>query len=369
MAVLFHRDFRLQDHKALSVASKNHDNLYLLFFLNPEQIKGDYAGAHSLQFMMESLESLPIQVIEANWKKGVEILNDLNIPVYYNVDYSHYAKDREKYYSQNLKVPFTGIEGDFTLASLDVRTKNKKFFRKFTPFYRAVKDNLDVRNYTVKPFNILRLNLPEVSLKIDKRFDSFPANREAALQRLENAKTLDYNQNSLTETTRLSPYLKFGLLSIREVARAITNEELIRQLLWHDYFAYRMRNLPVEDTLGVTYSSWENDPKKIEQWKSGNTGFILIDAAMRQLKKEGFMANRLRLLCANYLVLTLKVDWKIGEQHFAKYLVDYDVSSNNGNWRYVCGLSGNLARVYNPERHLKLYDPERKYVSAWVDKN
>jgi deoxyribodipyrimidine photo-lyase len=109
--------------------------------------------------------------------------------------------------------------------------------------------------------------------------------------------------------------------------------------------------------------------KDFQRWKTGTTGFPLVDAGMRQLNQTGYMHNRVRMVCASFLVKHLLIDWRRGERYFADKLIDYDLASNNGNWQWVAGCGTDAApyfRIFNPLEQQKKFDPEEVYVSRWI---
>ena len=183
--------------------------------------------------------------------------------------------------------------------------------------------------------------------------------------------------------SHLSPYLKFGICSIREVYSAIQNElgfnhHLLRQLYWRDFYVYIGFHFPF-----VFYSpfqgryrksktnviQWKNDPKEFELWCNGKTGFPIVDAGMRELNETGYMHNRVRLITASFLVKDLHIDWRYGERYFALKLVDYDTSINNGNWQWVASTGCDAQpffRIFNPWLQQKKFDPNCNYIKKWI---
>jgi deoxyribodipyrimidine photo-lyase len=161
---------------------------------------------------------------------------------------------------------------------------------------------------------------------------------------------------------------------MREVFHSYENVDLLRQIIWHDFYASLMYFLPEEDTLGGGNMQhkkikWKHSESMFRKWCDGKTGVPFVDAGMRQLNETGWMHNRLRLITSNYLTMVLKIDWKKGEKYFAQKLVDYDVASNNLNWQFSgqVGTDRNpYAIVYNPYLQSKKYDKDCKYIKKWV---
>jgi len=115
--------------------------------------------------------------------------------------------------------------------------------------------------------------------------------------------------------------------------------------------------------------AWRNDTEEFEKWKQGQTGYPMVDAGMRELNNSGFMHNRVRMVVGSFLCKHLLIDWKWGEAYFAEKLLDYELSSNNGNWQWVAGTGCDAApyfRVFNPYEQQKKFDPEKAYIKKWI---
>lgn len=175
-------------------------------------------------------------------------------------------------------------------------------------------------------------------------------------------------------TSRLSPYLHLGCISaIEMVARAGRSQgaqALVRQLAWRDFHLQVLAARP--DAATRDYRSqgdpWRDDPEALQAWQEGRTGYPIVDAAMRQLRTEGWMHNRGRLVVASFLAKTLHVDWREGARHFMHHLVDGDVANNQLNWQWVAGTGTDSRpnRVLNPLRQAERYDPDGAYVRRHV---
>ncbi|HEY6658935.1 MAG TPA: deoxyribodipyrimidine photo-lyase [Nitrososphaeraceae archaeon] len=184
--------------------------------------------------------------------------------------------------------------------------------------------------------------------------------------------------------SHLSPYLKFGICSIREVYSTILkelgfNHRLLRQLYWRDFYVYIGFHFPFVFTRPfqgryrkkskTNVIRWKNDPHEFEIWCNGKTGFPIVDAGMRELNETGYMHNRVRLITASFLVKDLHIDWRYGERYFALKLVDYDPSINNGNWQWVASTGCDAQpffRIFNPWLQQKKFDPNCNYIKKWI---
>lgn len=177
-------------------------------------------------------------------------------------------------------------------------------------------------------------------------------------------------------TSRLSPHLHFGTVSAAELAHRAREkggaggEAFVRQLAWRDFHHQVLAARP--DASWSDYrprrDRWRSDEDEITAWRTGHTGYPLVDAAMRQLSHEGWMHNRARMLAASFLTKTLYVDWRVGARHFLDLLVDGDVANNQLNWQWVAGTGTDTRpnRVLNPVIQGKRFDPDGAYVRRWV---
>ncbi|MBC3841292.1 deoxyribodipyrimidine photo-lyase [Streptacidiphilus sp. 4-A2] len=177
-------------------------------------------------------------------------------------------------------------------------------------------------------------------------------------------------------TSRLSPYLHFGCLSATEAAQLATRqsspgaEAFLRQLAWRDFHHQLLAARP--ECAHADYRTrgdhWREDPAELDAWRTGRTGYPLVDAGMRQLLHEGWMHNRTRMVTASFLAKTLYLDWRAGAEHFLRHLVDGDIANNQLNWQWVAGTGSDTRpnRVLNPLRQAERFDTEGDYVRRWV---
>jgi deoxyribodipyrimidine photo-lyase len=176
-------------------------------------------------------------------------------------------------------------------------------------------------------------------------------------------------------TSRLSPHLRFGTLSIRYLVQKAADENMtfLGELIWREFFMQILWHFPhvVTENFKPRYDNidWRNNEAEFDRWCAGETGYPIVDAGMRQLNETGWVHNRVRMITAGFLCKHLLIDWRWGEAYFARKLLDYELSSNNGNWQWAAGTGCDAApyfRVFNPEIQGKKFDPENKYVKKWV---
>jgi deoxyribodipyrimidine photo-lyase len=180
-------------------------------------------------------------------------------------------------------------------------------------------------------------------------------------------------------TSRLSPYLHFGCISPRQIEKRLGGrpgpEAYRRQLAWRDFHHHVLLHHPrnARSELRDRYRGrirWSHARRPFDAWCEGRTGFPLVDAGMRQLRREGWMHNRARLVVGSFLTKDLGIDWRWGERHFMRLLVDGDEANNNGNWQWIASVGTDpqpaFRRIYNPARHQERFDPEHRYVRRYV---
>ncbi|MBN8531994.1 MAG: deoxyribodipyrimidine photo-lyase [Alphaproteobacteria bacterium] len=176
-------------------------------------------------------------------------------------------------------------------------------------------------------------------------------------------------------TSRLSPYLRFGLVSVREAYHAAEggSDTWINELIWREFYAHILFHFPESATqefqLQYRALPWRRDEGLLAAWKEGRTGYPIVDAAMRELSQTGWMHNRARMIVASFLTKDLHTDWRLGEAHFGDLLMDYDLASNVGGWQWAASTGTDAQpyfRVFNPVLQGKKFDPEGEYVRRYV---
>jgi deoxyribodipyrimidine photo-lyase len=180
---------------------------------------------------------------------------------------------------------------------------------------------------------------------------------------------------AIAGTSRLSVHFRFGTISIRAWAqqgRAL-NEKWLNELIWRDFYQMILWHFPETPTKSFKPAydkiEWERDEAHFEAWQQGKTGYPLVDAGMRELLTTGFMHNRVRMVVASFLCKHLLLDWRWGEQWFARKLLDFEQASNVGGWQWAAGSGNDAApyfRVFNPTLQLQKFDPQLEYVKKWV---
>ena len=193
--------------------------------------------------------------------------------------------------------------------------------------------------------------------------------------------TRDYP--ALDSTSRLSVHLRFGTVSVRALARMAWQTEQeggnegaaiwLNELIWREFYMAVLDLRPdvVDGCWRPEYNAlqWDAAPALFEAWCAGQTGYPLVDAAMRQLVGSGFMHNRARMVVASFLTKDLGIDWRLGERLFARHLLDYDLAANNGGWQWAASTGCDAQpyfRIFNPVTQSEKFDPTGEYVRQWV---
>jgi deoxyribodipyrimidine photo-lyase len=404
---IFRRDFRKEDNTALNKALVNSDIVYPIFIYNPIQIDDDkniFKSHNSVQFMIESLNELkkdiPISFFYGNEEEVIlNIIKSNKIyAIYTNKDYSPFAIKREfhlKNICEKNKIKCYH-EHDICLfepGSILTNTSGEPY-KKYTPFknkcltlkfrqvnlcdkklYKKLKSLSKSIKYTLK-----KNGEKEFYNNNDKI--AVHGGRKNALDILKNIKSFgNYKKDRdylAKKTTFLSAYLKYGCISIREAYEAIKkvfgkDTPLVHQLIWRDFYYHLGYGYP--DRFGKSFKPkydnivWGNNKKEFEKWKTGETGFPIVDSCMHQMNETGYMHNRGRMIVASFLIKNLQIDWKWGEKYFAQSLMDYDVLVNQGNWQWVSGSgadSQQYIRIFNPWTQSFKFDKNGEYQTKWL---
>ena len=409
---IFRRDLRIEDNYAfnyaLDEALETDDKILFVFIFTPEQVKNNpYFSNNAFQFMIESLEELKKELNNnLFFFKGdnIDVIDSIYTKiefdgVYFNKDYTPYAIDRDlkiKTWCNEKKITCNTFE-DYSLHPLETIKKDDGTpYQVFTPFYKkAIQLNVNKPNkaklskksvYNQKITNDYLISDDEIEKLYSKNPDIYhKGGRTKALQILNDIKTkntqkqYDDNRNIPNEhTTMLSPYIKFGCVSIREVYHCILQKynkyhTIIKELYWREFYAYltyfNPRVLKGKNFKEDIEIKWKKHKTNFNKWCNGETGYPIVDAGMRQLNTIGWMHNRVRMITASFLVKHLHIDWRLGEKYFATKLTDYDPCSNNGGWQW-CASTGADAqpyfRIFNPWTQTKTHDKNCEYIKNWI---
>lgn len=402
---IFHRDFRIVDNVGLLQASKGCEKIFTCFIFTPEQVSraNKYRSKKAIQFMIESLQELSTDIkhnggeLMCFYGKQIEVLKmlikTLDIgAVYFNKDYTPYAVERDNAtleLCKHLEIDCEMFSDYYLFEPGSVLSgAGKTAYKKYTPFYNAVIHKKVDPPSTKKINNFTRRQVPGQISLVDALNTFTKPNQEIlvnggrsiGIQRLKatfrEQKTYDTHRDFFIEnTTCLSAYIKFGCISVREAYRVFSNTSsgLVRELIWREFFAHVLYSYP--EVVGKSYQpryqhiKWHNSTSNFDKWRRGETGFPIVDASMRQMNSTGYMHNRGRMMVASFLIKTLLMDWRLGEQYFAQNLTDYDIASNNGNWQGISGTGVDMKpyfRDMNPWIQQEKFDKDCEFIKKWV---
>lgn len=394
----FRRDLRLDDNAGLYRALREGKPVVPVFIFDTEILsKLGEKSDRRLVFIHRQLERLDAELqqygsgLSVFHGKPEEVWKDLAgktgmHSVYTNEDYEPYAIARDERVKSILHE--TGIEfhscKDQVIFSRDEVVKdNGEAYTVYTPYMnrwrRQLTDN-NLESYPVKKYagnfakDFPKTGIPALdAIGFRDMQISFPSVSISPefLQRYADERDFPAKPS----TSGISVHLRFGTVSIRGLfrfaqaySRTWTNE-----LIWREFFMQILYHFPhvAERSFRPEYDRirWENNESYFRAWCEGRTGYPMVDAGMRELNATGHMHNRVRMVTASFLAKHLFIDWRWGESYFAKHLLDFDLSANNGNWQWAAGCGTDAApyfRIFNPAEQLRKFDPQLVYVKKWV---
>lgn len=413
----FRRDLRLGDNRMLETATRA-ERVWPVFVVDPDLVETHRAAASRRAWFDAGVRALDGALREQGSALTVlrgrpeEVLPEFAArvgaeAVVAGADEDPAAIARDARVASRVQLQLVDDQRIAPLAA--VRTADDHPYTVYSPFRRALERQLAASEHD--PFaaadaDLTRLAPPaettgdEVGENGTAPVDLPPAGERAALDRLRtflrNDISLyadDRDRPDLDATSRISPYLRVGAVSIRACWRAATNaaerahergdsalrrgaESWRGELAWREFFAHVIGAHPrlARESFRTEYDTiaWEDGgvaDEMLEAWRTGMTGYPLVDAGMRQLVATGWMHNRARLVTASFLVKHLGIDWRAGERVFADHLLDADVQQNNGNWQWVAGVGTDAApyfRIFNPTLQATRFDPDGTYIRQWV---
>ena len=387
----FRRDLRLIDNIGLIAAFKSNYPVLPIFIFDEDIIDELPKDDARISFIYENLEQIDSNLkslgsslivkkgkIDNVWK---ELCSEFNIKaVFANEDYEPYAIQRDlkiDNYLASKNISFNLLKDQVIFAKGEVVKQDQTPYTVYTPYKNKWREHFATLNLTVEE-ELSNLNFAELKndfppleeigfIKSNIKVKPFKIDNIANYSEIRNYPAVD-------GTSYLSPHLRFGTVSVRELAlKFLSNTVLLDELIWREFFMQILYHFPkvVNGNFREKYDfiEWRNDLSDFEKWKNGQTGYPMVDAGMRQLNETGYMHNRVRMITAGFLCKHLLIDWRWGEAYFAEKLLDYDLSANNGNWQWSAGTGCDAApyfRVFNPTEQIKKYDPELKYIRKWV---
>ena len=386
----YRRDLRLEDNTGLFKALNENENILPIFIFDDSILDELPEDDARVNFIYESLSKINKQLnnhhaslqilkgqIDDVWEKLVTTYDIQK--VYLNKDYEPYAIKRDQKIKEFLNsngIEMKTFKDQVIFEEHEIVKADGKPYTVFTPYKRKWLEN----------FTKVNLNLLVNFDNFYKKIIDFPSLNQLGLKisslkvknySLKNVSTYSETRNfpNLDSTSYLSPHLRFGTISVRQIIIELKNksETFLSELIWREFFMQIIFHFPhvVTKNFRPKYNGiqWVNNKDDYDNWCQGKTGYPLVDAGMRELNETGYMHNRVRMVTAGFLCKHLLIDWRYGEAYFAKKLLDYELSSNNGNWQWAAGTGCDAApyfRIFNPIEQLKKFDKTLTYTKKWV---
>jgi deoxyribodipyrimidine photo-lyase len=393
----FRRDLRLEDNTGLYYALTQEKNVLPLFIFDRNILdKLEDRTDARVSFIHQQIHRIHEELkgfgssILVKYGKPLDVwsslINEYNIEnIYTNRDYEPYAKERDeavKTVLQGKNIQFLDFKDQVIFEKDEIVNGSGDFYKVFTPYSKVWLEKF-------------RKNPPQV-LSIGKSKNHFfqispqpiPSLEEMGFQPSSiQVPPLEINRNlikqydktrnfpSVNGTSRLGIHLRFGTISVRKLAleAAEFNETYLNELIWREFYMMILYHNPqvVDHSFKPLYDRipWRRSEEDFKKWCEGKTGYPIVDAGMRELNTTGYMHNRVRMIVASFLTKHLLIDWRWGEAYFAKKLLDFELSSNNGGWQWAAGTGTDAQpyfRVFNPDSQTEKFDKELKYIKKWV---
>jgi len=394
----FRRDLRLDDNVGFLEALKGDYPVLPLFIFDKDILDKLPENDARVTFIFETLQEMRKE-LQDDYDSSLAMFHDTPEKVFKslvkdyqvqevftNRDYEPYAKERDTSIKELLSkndISFNTYKDQVIFEKDEVVKKDGDPYLVYTPYKNTWKENF--KDHTLKIHytsqhldnTVKNTRLPNVSLSemgFKKSSISFPE--------YDTSPTLIENYNDTRNfpakdgTSNLSPHLRFGTVGIRKIYKKAIDakdETFWNELIWREFFMQILYHFPetVNNAFKKKYDriEWRNNEEEFEKWKTGTTGYPLVDAGMRQLNETGLMHNRVRMVVGSFLCKHLLIDWRWGEAYFAEKLLDYEMSSNVGNWQWVAGSGVDAApyfRIFNPTTQIDKFDKNKTYINHWV---
>ncbi|MEI8001768.1 MAG: deoxyribodipyrimidine photo-lyase [Actinomycetes bacterium] len=399
--VVFTRDLRVRDHPALAAAARAGD-VVPLFVFDDAILGSRFNAPNRTGFMLESLADLDASLRARGGRlvsrRGAWVTTVLDVAreagattIHLSDDVTPFARRRAEHLraaAERMGVETVVHPGVTVVVPGAVTPANGDHFQVFTPYYhrwQAAPRRTLARLPTAitVPTTVADEPLPALgTLTTGDRSPEVAPGGETAARKL----LTSWVQRRLAEyaerhddlpgdaTSHLAPYLRFGCLSPLDVLHTVAGrpgaEPFVRQLCWRDFYAQCLVARPhaAWSDYRRRGDDWNRDDEAFQAWAEGRTGYPVVDAAMRQLRREGFVHNRARMIVASFLTKDLYLDWRLGAAHFLDWLVDGEIANNNLNWQWTAGTGTdtNPHRIFNPTVQGQRFDPAGDYVRRYV---
>ena len=392
----FRRDLRVHDNKGLFEALNSNSEVLPIFIFDKnilDQLPKDDAR---VSFIHERLDHIDMEMQKFGKNLAVfhgdpntiieKIIDENNIKaIYTNHDYEPYAKNRDQKITSILaskNIAFHTFKDQVIFEKSEVVKDDQSPYVVFTPYSRKWKDlfqrtKLEHFESEKSLNNIAYHSYPFLSLK-DIGFEQSKIkvapynNSDSLISNYEDTR----NYPAIQGTSMIATHLRFGSVSIRKIvanAASFKRQTYLNELIWREFFMQILWHFPHTNTNSFRpkYDAikWNNNEDEFQKWCEGKTGYPFVDAGMRELNATGHMHNRVRMIVASFLCKHLLIDWRWGETYFATKLLDYEQSSNVGNWQWAAGSGVDAApyfRIFNPTEQVKKFDKDLIYIKQWI---
>ncbi|MFD2515243.1 cryptochrome/photolyase family protein [Pontibacter locisalis] len=393
----FRRDLRLHDNAGLYHALKSGQKVLPFFVFDTDILnKLEDRSDARVTFIHNAISNLHGELqklgstLLVKYGKPSEVIKELLQGyevkgIYLNHDYEPYARRRDAEIQQLMwdsGLTFNSFKDQVIFEKDEIMTKSGTPYKVYTPYKNAWLKAFEPE--MAQPFSVEDessrfhphektqvIKLEEMCFKPSAIKVPDPNLANDTLKRYKDTRNLP----ALDATSKISPHLRFGTLSVRQAVKLALkhNDTWLQELIWREFFMQLLYHFPAsaEESFAPKFRhiNWRNNEEEFLRWCEGKTGFPLVDAGMRELNTTGFMHNRVRMVVASFLVKDLLIDWRWGEAYFAQKLLDYEMASNVGNWQWAAGTGADAQpyfRVFNPDSQVKKFDKEYAYIKRWV---
>jgi deoxyribodipyrimidine photo-lyase len=388
----FRRDLRLTDNAGLYRALGQQEKVLPLFIFDTEILdKLTDKKDRRVEFIHQTLQTLKSELEKLGTSLIIWYGNPVDFfsiikpkAVYTNHDYEPYANQRDtqvKVILEAKKILFHSFKDQVIFEKGEVLKDDGSPYTVFTPYSKKWKAKLNafyLKSYpTEKYFNHFKKQEPLLMPSLEDM--GFAPTGAAFPERKIKLSIIDHYHETrdfpaVDGTSRLSVHLRFGTVSIRQLASIALqrNGTWLNELIWREFYHMILWHFPHTERAfkpQYDYVEWRNNEQEFEAWCNGKTGYPIVDAGMRELNETGYMHNRTRMIVASFLTKHLLIDWRWGEAYFAKKLLDFDLAANNGGWQWAAGSGCDAApyfRVFNPQLQTDKFDAEHQYIKKWV---
>jgi deoxyribodipyrimidine photo-lyase len=392
----FRRDLRIEDNTALFHALNSKKNVLPIFIFDTEIIDELDKDDSRITFIYSLLNNINENIKKFNSSILIEKGNPIKVfsklikkytveSVYTNRDYEPYASIRDqkiKELLENNNVEFNTFKDHVIFETNEIVKQDTTAYKVYTPYSKKWLAMLQDSQLEACESEKLLDKLVKHNLTFPSLSDIGFKESTIKVLPFDTTQSLIENYNAtrnfpaLNKTSKLSPHLRFGSISIRKcVKEALKSEEptFVKELIWREFFIQILWHFPksAQFNFKPKYDTikWRNNDAEYEAWCNGKTGYPIVDAGMNELNQTGYMHNRVRMITASFLCKHLLIDWKWGEAYFAKKLLDFDLAQNVGNWQWSSGTGCDSApyfRIFNPYEQIKKFDKDLEYIQKWV---